>query len=409
MLNLRETSTARAQIGAPNYSACRSEALAVAEQLGLPSRRVEAWHYTDLARLLKQGPSAPLSAPADLLQLSPYVIVSDDDGVHLPERLLQDPAITVTSIFDRAPEQWAPMLTASDHRVALDAYNLALLEGGVYVTVTGRPQFPVCFSYRGNSDRVLRHIIRLEKGAELTLCEHYAATQLCHTSVNIDLEEGASLEHMILHENGAVLTVNQAHLAGSARVNRHYLAYAPHMARHETHAYMDAPDARFDLTGTLLLGQSAQCDVTSVLEHRSPHSNSNTLVRSVLTDDAHGIFQGKILVHRDAQHIDAQQAAHTLLSSETAQMSVKPELEIFADDVACSHGATIGEVDPDALFFLRSRGVPEPQAREMLISGFMSVGLSRVRDENLRNFMQELVTRRIERMVHRGPLQSQGV
>jgi Fe-S cluster assembly protein SufD len=146
------------------------------------------------------------------------------------------------------------------------------------------------------------------------------------------------------------------------------------------------------LTGLVFAHDAMHVDLTSVIDHRVADTNSQTLVRTILQDEARAVFQGKIIVERDAQRVDAQQKSDALMLSRNAEMNSKPELEIYADDVACAHGSTIGELDADALFFLRSRGIDQKVAQQMLIEGFLSVALNEISSANLRDFVQDYLS-----------------
>lgn len=400
MLNLREAAQRRFEIGAPSFEARRREALAFVEKSGLPTRRVEAWHYTDFAQLLAQGETATAPSGAELSSLSPYQIVYDDAGWHLSADIADDPAVSVTPLWDADPAIWSSHLSdAPLENVAL-AHNMALLDDGLILRVSGRPAHPICLSYRTQAPRVLHLVLDATPDSDLCVVEHYAADNLLSVSIDLTLAQKARVEHAIIHDRGPLYTLNQSQLSASAHLDRHYLAAAPDMARHESYLALNDVQSTGRLTGMMVLGGQTHCDITTVVDHKSGESYSDTQVRSVLSDQAHGIFQGKILVRPDAQHIEADQGAKTLLASTGAEMSVKPELEIFADDVVCSHGATIGQVDGDALFFLRARGVPEAVARQLLISAFMSSGLSRIQHDGLRDWL----TTHIEHQVKRASL-----
>ena len=164
------------------------------------------------------------------------------------------------------------------------------------------------------------------------------------------------------------------------------------LARHETHIRLLGEGARADVHGAILGHGTMHADMTSQLHHETANTDSLTTLHAVLDDAAQGVFQGKVVVARDAQHVDAQQQSRAMMLSERAHMSAKPELEIYADDVACAHGAALGELDADALFFLRSRGIDEAAARHMLISGFLAAPLAHIENEDLRACVAAHVT-----------------
>ena len=164
------------------------------------------------------------------------------------------------------------------------------------------------------------------------------------------------------------------------------------LARSEIHLALQGQGARADLNGIYLLRGTQHCDNTINVDHVFGATNSQQDYRGILDDQSHGVFQGKITVRPDAQGISGHQLNKTLLLSEKAEINSKPELEILADDVKCSHGATSGELDESGLFYLRSRGIPEVEARRMLMAAFIAETLAHVGDETMRNLMDQLVS-----------------
>jgi len=156
------------------------------------------------------------------------------------------------------------------------------------------------------------------------------------------------------------------------------------LARNQVYVGFDGEGSSADVSGACLARDRQHCDTTLVVEHRVPSCASRELFKLVLDDEARGIFQGKVVVAPDAQKSDGKQMAQALLLSETAEFDSKPELEIFADDVVCGHGATSGQIDEDLLFYLESRGLPEPEARAMLIQAFVGEAFEVVDNEVLR-------------------------
>ena len=155
------------------------------------------------------------------------------------------------------------------------------------------------------------------------------------------------------------------------------------LVRQEVRVETRGEGGDFQLRGVNLLAGETHCDVTMVLDHSHPHTTSSELIRNVITDKAKGVFQGQIRVSRVAQKTDAKMACNALLLSDDADFSVKPELEIFADDVACGHGATVTEIDSDHLFYLMARGVDEKSARGLLVKAFLAEVVEELEDEAL--------------------------
>ncbi|MEC6998914.1 MAG: SufD family Fe-S cluster assembly protein, partial [Pseudomonadota bacterium] len=167
------------------------------------------------------------------------------------------------------------------------------------------------------------------------------------------------------------------------------------LGRLETRVTFNAAGSHAGLATALFSSGNQHIDVTTRLNHLSPDTTSETVARTILDDEACGIFQGKVIVHEDAQRVEATQKSDALMLSADAMMNVKPELEIYADDVACAHGSAIGEIDHEALFFLRSRGISEEAARIMLVEGFVSEILGRLDDFAAGPILQEQLSKRV--------------
>jgi Fe-S cluster assembly protein SufD len=334
--------------------------------LGLPTRRIEAWHYTDLARLLDRPsakqPSLDVVGPLpDMPQIKfsgGAIEVKDASGLNL-RPILESP----TLICDVADH---------DAAEAMLAFNLALLAGGAHLRVAEGAQEELCVVYEGDGVQHLRHAIHVEAGATLTLLEIYRGGGYGNVVSDITIDAGGVVNHIKLHTSGAAITLTRATLGASARYVAHHVIAGEQVARHESRINLDDAAAHASLSGALLARAGAHQDVTSVISHNRADTSSETQIRSLVDATARAVFQGKVVVARDAQRVDAQQQSRALLLAENAEMNVKPELEIYADDVACAHGSTVGALDKDALFFLRSRGIPETVARQMLVRGFLS-------------------------------------
>ena len=163
------------------------------------------------------------------------------------------------------------------------------------------------------------------------------------------------------------------------------------LTRNEIHAEIQGTNAEVSFNGANLLGGSQTGDTTILIEHQAPHCRSNQFYRTLLDDQAKGVFQGKVHVHQIAQKTDGYQLANTILLSDKADMNTKPELEIYADDVLCSHGATCGQLDEEPIFYLRSRGLNEAQARRLLVQAFVDETVDKIGNDTLREEVGEIV------------------
>jgi Fe-S cluster assembly protein SufD len=242
-----------------------------------------------------------------------------------------------------------------------------------------------------------RHLIRLGAGAKLTLLETATGggAQYLHNPVfEIDLAEGAVLTHGRAQGEGDAafhLSMIHARIATEARYDTMAVSAGARLTRMEIHAALTGPKASCHMNTAQLAAGRALVDTTTALDHAAPDCASRQTCKTVLAGQSRGVFQGKILVRREAQKTDGYQMNQALLLSEDAEMDSKPQLEIYADDVKCSHGATIGALDADSLFYLRSRGVPADQARSMLVQAFLHEAFEGLEDDTLRDALTAAV------------------
>lgn len=232
----------------------------------------------------------------------------------------------------------------------------------------------------------------LEEGAELTLIERHEGYGSYWKNVAVDIELGANAtlcHYRIIEDEGVVTIHTNITQENGSSYNGFYIMQNSKLVRNEVHARLVGKGAECDLNGLNLLNGKQHGDTTIVVEHKAPHCRSSQFFRSVLDDEARGVFQGKVHVHKDAQKTDGYQLSNALLLSEGAEMDAKPELEIYADDVKCSHGATCGQLDDEPLFYLRSRGLSEAEARMLLIQAFVDEVADKISDEAMRASIKE--------------------
>ena len=231
--------------------------------------------------------------------------------------------------------------------------------------------------------------ITLEEGAQLTIIERHNGEGAYWTNMITEIELGpnANLQHIRINQDAPeAVQTNMVHIktAKDAVYNGFSMNMGGKLTRHEIHAEIEGPNAEISFNGVNLLNDTQHGDTTILIEHKAPHCRSNQFYRTLLDDKARGVFQGKVHVHQEAQKTDGYQLSNTLLLSPEAEMDTKPELEIYADDVKCSHGATTGQLDEEPLFYLRQRGLNEAQARLLLIQAFVDEVVDKVEDETVR-------------------------
>ncbi len=399
----------RAPAGVPaGLDAPRAAALARFVAMGLPGRRDEYWRWTDpaalnaaqcpSARVFDASDEAPVFDAVDRLRI---VFVDGVFDASASDALaLEGIEITRLGAVGASPGHWAEALygtleAAGQAPVArpFAALNTALASDGVLIRVTGRPSKPVSLIYVHESecsDPILHHFIRLEPGAELTLLENGPAGARFNKVLEVDLAETARFHHIRVqgrdHERCAVTHVF-ARLGRAARFKSFTLTVNGVLTRNETVIDIAGNDAVAHVAGAALGdGKTAPFthDDTVFVTHGGLRGESRQVFKKVLKHGAVGVFQGKILVQPGAQKTDGYQISQSLLLDDDSQFLAKPELEIYADDVKCSHGSTTGAIDETALFYLRSRGVPQDEAQGLLVLSFLADAIDEIEDEGLK-------------------------
>lgn len=381
---------------------------------GFPTRRDEAWRYTDLRRAMRtvyqvcgapaKLPSAEALAPFIADTGGPLIVLVDGHFAPSLSSVGDLPVgVTVSSLagaLSGRPETVERYLgrLAGEGADSLSALNTALMNDGAVVDIGANVVFdePIRILHvaTGGQETAARHtriLIALGANSQATVTESYAGLAdgagWSNTVIEMNLDRGARLRHFRLQAEGPAALHTSALYAGLARDARYdgfTMASGASMARMAVDAELAGEGAVFSIGGVGLLRGRQHLDMPVTVDHAMPHGTSTQTFRGVLEDRAHWVFQGRIHVHPDAQKTDAHQLTKTLLLSRQAESVTKPELEIHADDVKCSHGATVGELSADALFYLRSRGIPPAEARHLLIEAFIAELADSIGDEPVR-------------------------
>ena len=377
----------------------RAAALQRLQGSGLPGKRDEYWRYTDPSSLMQNeavaaaafddGDEAPVFGAVDRLKLvfvdGVFDAAASDD--------LTLGGVEITRLAAAGPGHWAEDLyggleAAGQVPVArpLAALNTAFAKDGVLIRVLGRVVKPVSLIYihkSETSDAMLHHFIKLEAGTSLTLLEHGPAAARLNSVLEVDLGEGAAFHHIRAqgrdHARRAVTHVF-ARLTARAEFKSFTLTANGVMTRNEVVLDIKGDDAKAHVAGAALGDGDFHHDDTVFVTHGALRGESRQVFKKVLKNGAVGVFQGKILVKPGAQKTDGYQISQALLLDEDSQFLAKPELEIYADDVKCSHGSTSGAIDETALFYLRSRGVPMRQAQALLVLAFLAESIAEIDD-----------------------------
>jgi len=390
----------------------RRAGLTVYRRQGLPTVRVEAWKYTGLDGLRKtpfllDDGTLEVSEGGgkDALDLQDAYTVTLVNGrpARLPDDLPSGVRIAgLAHLLASEPELLAPHLghVADLSEVPMGALNAAQMSDGVVVLVEAglaldRPLHVISVTEAPDQARHLhpRHVVVLGEGADVTLVESRvtapgAAPTLANTVMEIALADRARLRHLTLVGGGAEavdLTLTEVSLAAQATYDSFTLTLGGHLVRNEGRVRLRGAGAHASLRGAYGVRQAQHVDTTLLVDHMKPDTVSEQVFKGVVDAGGRGVFQGKTLVRRDAQHTDGSQLHKALLLSREAEVYAKPELEIYADDVKCGHGATAGELDQDQLFYLMARGIAEADARALLVEAFLDDVVEAVPDGPLRD------------------------
>ncbi len=387
----------------PGDPGVRDAAAAAFRAAGLPSVRNEAWKYTSLRSLADGEFREPLTSveggalPAIPAIEGPRLVFVDGrlrEDLSTPPDTLHVGRFADTPHFGASPRPEQEPVVALNTMLAEDGAILSVAAGvdaGTLVLVslaaetTGRS---VAFHPR--------HAIRLAEGARLAVVElSLGRGRYLHNPVfEIDVAANATLTHIRLQDEAPEafhLATIYAAVAAGGFYDAFTLTLGGRVARGECHARLTGPGATVHLNAAQMLGGNQIGDITTVVVHDAPNCSSRQTVKNVLTDRARGVFQGRIEVERVAQKTDGYQMSQALLLSPEAEIDCKPELQIYADDVKCSHGATIGELDDDQLFYLRARGIPQQEARSMLIRAFLDDALEAVSHAPARALLEQAI------------------
>ncbi|MFC3126721.1 Fe-S cluster assembly protein SufD [Pseudoroseomonas globiformis] len=396
----------------PWLASLRDRAAEAFRAQGFPTRRVEAWKYTDLGPLTQSGfgePLTPVDSTIELPRAAAPRRVVFVDGRFSAE--LSDPDAPVKSLALHLRE--VEGLLGSVARIddlPLVALNTALFEDGALIDLAeGEDGGVVELLSVVRADRPValhpRHLVRLAPGSKLVLIERaigQGESRYLHSPVlEFQVAADAHVTHARIQQEGRAgihLSTVFAEVAEKGTYDSFLLHAGAKLARAEAHVKLAGAFSAAHLNGAQLVGDGQHADCTTFLDHAAPDCPSRQTVKTVLAGRSRGVFQGKIHVHQIAQRTDGYQMNQALLLSEQAEMDAKPQLEIYADDVKCSHGATIGALDENQLFYLRSRGIPEATARSMLIEAFLQEAVESVADEAARAALAEAVAGWWERM-----------
>ncbi|WP_207458343.1 Fe-S cluster assembly protein SufD [Azospirillum sp. SYSU D00513] len=391
-------------------------------EIGFPTVRNETWKYTNLRALDKLSFEPASPTPRAGIDTLPTVrpagaqgprLVFIDGRFHaelsstagLPEGVeLLSLADALRTKPDFVAEHLGRLAQPDD--LPLVALNTAFLTDGPLLHVpqgvaVEQPVEIVHVTLAGDRPSAVhpRTLIVAGTGARVTVVEHHVGfgtgADLANHVAEVFVADEATVRHYKVQREGTE-SFHFSHAAATVGTNGHYdnfiLTTGARLSRNEVRSTLAGTDSSTHVSGAYMVRGGQHCDTSTFIDHAQPNGTSREVYKGAIDDTARAVFQGKILVRPGAQKTDGYQINRALLLSDNAEIDSKPELEIYADDVKCSHGATIGELDEDALFYMRARGIEKDQARSLLIGAFLAEAIEEIADETVREAFQEIAS-----------------
>jgi Fe-S cluster assembly protein SufD len=399
----------------------RQDGFARFSEVGFPTTRDEDWRFTNPGaisktafHLVRNGHSLPSAKDLEKFQIpgvgAKLVFV---DGRFAEKLSSIGPLPAGVTVGNLAAEIARDPAAVEKHlgrylnmqRDAFGALNTAFLEDGAYVhvskgVVAADPISVLYVSTEHDSPAVNhpRNLIVAEENSQLTIVEDYISIgggqALCNTVTELVAADHSVVSHyMIEREHAGAFNVSTLRIqqGRAADVSSHSVLLGGALVRNNVHPVLAGEGGECLINGLFIGNGRQHLDNYMLVEHASPHCGSRQFYNGILDGHSHGVFHGRIIVHKDAQKTDAKQTNRNLLLSDTAQIDTKPQLEIYADDVKCTHGATIGQMEENSLFYLRSRGIDEMSARRLLLVAFASECMDRMKEGPVRTHIEGLI------------------
>jgi Fe-S cluster assembly protein SufD len=405
--------------GSGKVAELRHQAFEAFERAGLPNRRIEEWKYTDLRALMREVLPLAAAPDADAIKRARAVLKTASvkgavklvliDGVFAAE--LSDAAeagVTVKTLREGLEGGDSNLLTteATDAMIAL---NAAMATDGFVISIADgahltQPLQIIHVATASKASVFTRSQVTVGQGARVTLIESFAAADgakayQANDAVMLSVGDGADLSHvrlMVDAPDAANITSGIFTVGAKVKYNLFNMTSGAALSRFSSLVALKGEGSELNANGVNLLKGTQHGDTTLVVDHAVPHCTSREIFRAVVDDRAHSVFQGRIIVRPHAQKTDGKMMTRALLLSDEAEADNKPELEIFADDVTCGHGATAGALDESLLFYLRARGLPEKEAQALLIQAFVGEAIEGIANDDLRGAAMTTAQRWLE-------------
>jgi len=397
----------------------RQEAFARFSETGFPTTHDEDWRFTNVAAVANTAFELAGRETASREQVEPFgasqfashlVFINGLFSQELSTVAALPKGVTVGSLAAQLKNDPAHVEQhlgryLNTQRDPFAALNTAFIEDGVYVYVprgvhVEQPVYVLFVTVPGTAPTMNhpRNLVVAEESSEVTVVEDYVSLGEGITFSNAATElvagDNANVSHyMIVREGGQAYNFSTLRIqqGRNANVATHSLLLSGALVRNNVHPVLAGEGSECLINGLFMANGRQHMDNYMLVEHASPHCDSRQFYNGILNGQSHGVFHGRIIVHKDAQKTDAKQTNRNLLLSDDAQIDTKPQLEIYADDVKCTHGATIGQFDDNALFYLRSRGLAEAAARHVLLLAFANECLDRMNSPQVRDHLERLV------------------
>ncbi|PCJ30926.1 MAG: Fe-S cluster assembly protein SufD [Gammaproteobacteria bacterium] len=387
---------------------------------GLPAKKEEDWKYTSLRPFARQQFNhGAKTQPLSVEQCNDYALLDDAyrfviiDGVFSAELSKIDglQAGLIIRPLSEAVDLIQPHLGQQVEltKPGFTALNTMMMSEGMAVTVDSNVKIEKTIELlvinSGESANLathLRHVIVLADNSEATIIEHYlglnADSSFTNTVTEVILAESAQLKHYKLQQESSKafhIATLAAKQAAKSQWTTNSISLGAKLARNDVHTQLLGEQSHVVMDGLYLVDNDQHVDFHTRIDHTVANTTSDELYKGILNGNSHGVFNGKVMVHKDAQKTDANQQNHNLLLSRGCEIDTKPEMEIYADDVKCGHGSTVGQINADHLFFLRSRGLDEVSARSLLTYAFTADVLDRIDSELIRTALANVVEQRL--------------
>ncbi|HET8713563.1 MAG TPA: Fe-S cluster assembly protein SufD [Gemmatimonadales bacterium] len=398
----------------------RSGAIARFQSLGFPTMKQEAWRFTSVAPIAEGSfeQATPATRVPTLDEIRPFLLLEAGyrlvfvDGFFQPSLStpLFDDVQSLAHVVAHRPDLVRPHLGnyAGTQDRPFSALNTAFVHDGAFVHVPAKAtlELPVQLLFLASGTRHVvthpRNLVVVEPEARASIVETYASLgdgpYWTNAVTEIAVGDGARLDHhRVQRESGKAYHVatTQSHQGRDSTLKLHFVAFGGALARHDIGSVMAGPGGTLILNGLYVLGDRQHADHHTTIDHAAPHCESHEYFNGVLDEQSRGVFTGRIIVRPGAQKTDSKQTNNNLLLSTDAHADSQPQLEIYADDVKCTHGSTVGPLDPRALFYLESRGIGADEARRLLTYGFAAEILGRMDVAPLRAQLDAIVRARL--------------